>query len=146
VHVPGGRQCGGNGGNGGNGGAGGIGGNGGAGGNGGNGGDCTIIINNVTQVSGGFGAYPVPVSYTTPVYITVPAPVAALPDLAPCALPIGPVIGSIGNPVLVPVVVDGVVVDYVPLCQVFTVEPVVACTTGYYFYETDRLFYCFVWA
>jgi hypothetical protein len=65
-----GGQCGGNGGNGGAGGAGGTGGNGGSGGAGGAGGDCTIIVNEVTQVVQPIvGAIPQPVVVERPVYV-----------------------------------------------------------------------------
>lgn len=88
--APTGSQCGGNGGAGGTGGAGAGTGNGGTGGAGGAGGDCTIIINEVTQVTQVsqpiVGGPPViverPVYVDRPVVVEQPAPVVSAPVAA----------------------------------------------------------------
>ncbi|HLH26697.1 MAG TPA: hypothetical protein VK066_29590, partial [Chloroflexota bacterium] len=145
AHGPGaigGGQCGGNGGNGGN-----ATGTGARGGNGGNGGDCTIVVNNTTQVNNVSWTMPAPIYASAPVYSDVTVPVVqtvVAPPIVTCALPFGTLYGQPVDPKLQPVVVDGVTVDYLPLCQTYTYEPYFDCATAYYYYADQNLFYCVV--
>ncbi len=141
--TPGGGQCGGNGGNGGNATGTGV-----QGGNGGNGGNCTIIENNTTQVTNVSWSMPDPVSVSAPVYSdssSAPAvQTVQAPPIVTCAMPFGTLYGHPVDPKLQPVVVDGVTVDYLPLCQTYTYEPYFDCATAYYYYADQNLFYCVV--
>ncbi|HEY7063091.1 MAG TPA: hypothetical protein VII06_16550 [Chloroflexota bacterium] len=126
---------------------GGVGQCGGNGGSGGAGGDCTIIVNNTTQVSNVSWTMPAPILASAPVYVDAPPPVVqtvVAPPIVTCALPFGTLYGHPADPKLQPVIVDGVTVDYLPLCQTYTYEPFVDCATAYYFYADQNLFYCVV--
>ena len=148
--APGGvSQCGGNGGAGGAGGAATGTGNGGTGGAGGAGGDCTIIVSNTTQVNQVSNSWsmPAPILASAPVYSDAPAvqvQTVQAPPIVTCALPFGNLYGRPVDPKLQPVIVDGVTVDYLPLCQTYSYEPFLDCGTAYYFYADQNLFYCVV--
>src|SRR4051795_4713947 len=144
------RATGGAGGGGGAGGAATGTGNGGNGGAGGAGGDCTIIVNNVTQVN-----QTAPVSWTlpTPIFASVPVyrdiplvsvQVVEAPPIVTCAMPLGILYGRPVEPKLQPVIVDGFTVDFLPLCQTFGYEPFLDCGTAYYYYAEQNIFYCVV--
>jgi hypothetical protein len=66
------------------------------------------------------------------------------PPIITCALPFGILYGHPVDPKLQPVIVDGVVVDQLPLCQTYTYEPFLDCGTAYYYYADQQLFYCIV--
>ena len=132
--LPRGGQCGGNGGNGGAGGSRTGTGNGGNGGAGGDGWGLHDIVNNVTQVDVSW-SMPAPVFVSTPVYRDVPVvqvQTVQAPPIVTCALPFGTLYGRPVDPKLQPVLVDGLVVDYLPLCRTYGYEPYLDCATAYY--------------
>jgi hypothetical protein len=90
---------------------------------------------------------PAPIVASAPVYVDVPVTTVQTvqaPPIVTCALPFGTLYGQPVEPKLQPVIVDGVTVDYLPLCQTYTYEPFLDCTTAYYYYADQNLFYCVV--
>jgi hypothetical protein len=102
-------------------------------------------VNQINQVSTVSWSLPAPVYVSAPVYVDRPvATVQTIPvrEPVPCALPVATLYGRPVEPQLYPVVVDGVVVDYQPLCYVYYSEPYLDCATAYYYYEPQSVFYC----
>jgi hypothetical protein len=90
---------------------------------------------------------PAPIVASAPVYVDVPVAsvqTVQAPPIITCALPFGTLYGHPVEPKLQPVIVDGVTVDYLPLCQTYSYEPFLDCTTAYYYYADQNLFYCVV--
>jgi hypothetical protein len=77
----------------------------------------------------------------TPILVADVVPVI-VPTTVLCARPFGALIGPDPEATLVPVIVDGVVVDYAPLCVTFAYEPIFDCGTAYYWYAPEATFYC----
>jgi hypothetical protein len=107
-------------------------------------------VNNTTQVnqvSNVSWSLPAPIVASAPVYVDRPVPTVqtvVAPPIVPCAMPAGTLYGRPVDPKLQPVIVDGVTVDFVPLCQTYTYEPFADCATAYYYYADQNLFYCVV--
>ena len=70
-----------------------------------------------------------------------PAP-APLSTAVHCALPMSLPVDVEVQPQLAPVVVDGEVVGYQPVCDVYEVEPLAVCASVYYLYEEEGVYYC----
>jgi hypothetical protein len=117
----------GNGGNGGNGGAGGTGGG--------------VVIDPPIIVSPPVITPPSVILAPTPILVAEVIPVI-LPTTVLCAQPFGPLLGPDPSATLVPVIVDGIVVDFAPLCVPFAWEPIFDCPTAFYYYAPEATFYC----
>ena len=80
---------------------------------------------------------PAPIFASVPVYVDVPVvsvQTVVAPPIVTCAMPLGILYGRPVDPKLQPVIVDGVTVDFLPLCQTYTYEPFADCGTAYYYY------------